>query len=88
MTITAIRTTKIWADTVQQRTCTHPQCRRTIYRAQNVRTGNYSPFDNRPVPLAVERELTTSRELWTINLAQAVSHFATCPGAQSFRRPR
>lgn len=85
---TAVRTTRIWADTIQQKTCTHPRCGRVMFRAQNVRTGNFSPYDHRPVALAIEQEIGTGREMWLIDLAQASSHFATCVGAKCFRRPR
>jgi hypothetical protein len=87
-TATTLRTTRIWADTVTQEVCRHPRCRRTIYFAVNVRTGNRSPFDNRPVPIAEQRELETGRVEWTIDLAQASSHFGSCVGAKFFRRPR
>lgn len=85
-TATKLRTTKIWADTVQQDVCR--RCGRTVYRAQNVRTGNVRAFDRRPVPLAEQPELETRRVELLVDLAQMSEHDATCVGAKYFRRPR
>lgn len=80
------RTSKIWSDTIRAELCKAAGCRRQIWFAQNIRTGNFMPFDVRPVPIAIETELGTGRESWLIDLAS--SHFASCSAAKQFRRAR
>lgn len=80
----APRVTRIWRDTIRQDTCRHAHCGKTIWFAQNVRTGHTMPFATYPVPLTVQPELETRREMWAVDLAQ--SHFADCVGAATFRR--
>jgi hypothetical protein len=78
------RVSVIWADTIRQGTCESPRCRKTIYFAQNVRTKKFMPFSRRPIPLAVQPEIETKREQWTVDLATV--HFADCVAAPAFRR--
>ncbi len=78
--------TEIWGDTIRQGVCKAPQCRRTIYFATNVRTTKDMPFSQRPVAVEIQPELETGRQQWTVDLKY--SHFADCPGAPGFRRPR
>lgn len=79
----AQRTSWIWSDTITQAVCREPRCRKTIWKAQNTRTGNYMPFATYPVALIVQPELETNREMWLVDLAQ--NHFADCVGAAQFR---
>ncbi len=81
-----MKTSKIWADTIRQDVCKSSSCRRVIYFAQVIKTGNVMPFDRRPVPIAAQVEIGTGREEWTVDLAH--SHFATCPAAPQFRHAR
>lgn len=81
-----LRTAKIWADTVKQDVCKSARCRQTIYYAQLVKSGEFHPFNDRPVVLAKERELQTDRESWLVDLA--ASHFGSCPAREQFRRRR
>lgn len=81
-----MKTTQIWADTVRQGECRSRNCHRTIYFAQNVKTGNDMPFDVKPEPLYRQLELETSREKWTVDLAH--NHFASCPDSSAFRRKK
>lgn len=78
------RRTKIWGDTIRQQVCKSVRCNKTVYFAQNVKTGTFMPFDGRPQALAVEVEIQTGREIWLIDLA--TSHFGSCVAAPSFRR--
>lgn len=80
------RVSRIWADTIRREVCKHAQCRKPIWFAQNVKTGNFMPFTGEPTPLSVQRELESNREEWTVDLA--ASHFADCPGAPGFRRKK
>lgn len=80
------RLTHIWADTIAPQLCDHPDCRQQIYFAQNVRTGTPAPYNTRPEPVMITRELGTNREQWTIDLNKTVNHFATCVGRNNFGR--
>jgi hypothetical protein len=51
-------------------------------------TGSKIPLDTTPIPIARELDLFTSCELWTVDLSQASSHFATCPDAARWRASR
>lgn len=80
------RLTQIWADTIRQQPCKAPSCGKTLWFAQNVRTGNYMPFVQKPVPVIEQPELETGRLKWTVDCG--LSHFVDCPGASGFRRRR
>jgi hypothetical protein len=82
----APKTAKIWADTLRRESCSYVRCAQVLYFAQLIKTQRWIPFTGRPTPLAQEQEIQTLRQIWTVDLAQ--SHFATCIGAQSFRRRR
>ena len=82
----AVKTTRIWGDSVRQDVCRDSRCRRVVFFAQNVKTGRFMPFDVRPAPLAVERELETGREMHVVDLAS--NHFASCIAAAGFRKAR
>lgn len=42
------------------------------------------PFDVEPSAVAVQQELETGRQRWTVSLEHA--HWTTCPGAKTFRK--
>lgn len=81
--MTVQRTTKIWSDTITPGVCRSRRCCRRIYFAEVVKSGRMMPFDQKPVALAVQPEIGTNREQWTVDLAG--SHFATCVAAPVFR---
>lgn len=74
---------QVWGDTVRQSTCRSRNCHKPIWFATNARTGTDMPFDVRPVVTAIQPELETGRQLWTVSLQH--THFATCVDAPSFR---
>jgi hypothetical protein len=86
--VTAPKLTKIWPDTIRPDVCRASCCGQSLYYAQNVKTGRWTPFNTRPVAIAVQPEIETAREIWTIDLAQTISHFATCKDALMFRKRR
>lgn len=83
-----LRTTTIWGDTIRHAICAEPSCRRRVWFAVNVKTGNPMIFDGEPLDarISVQPELGTGREAWLVNLTAA--HWGRCPGAAEFRRPR
>lgn len=78
------RTMWAWKDTIAQRVCRATSCGRTIWMAQNVKTGNFMPFVKPPEALASQRELETGREQVLLDLAHV--HWADCSARSVFRR--
>lgn len=82
--ITRTRTTWVWGDSVgRQVKCKDPRCGQWITWAENVRTGKRMCFDGTLVALKTATMLD-GRQQWEVDLD--TNHFATCPGADRFRR--
>ncbi|MEO8483091.1 MAG: hypothetical protein ABI634_12830 [Acidobacteriota bacterium] len=84
--MTTQRTMWIWADTIRQRACTARNCSKPVWFCQNVKTGNYMPFNRPPEALARQNELETNREQWLVDMVHV--HWADCAARHTFGRRR
>ena len=76
--------TRVFADTVTPGHCRDSRCGAAITFATNVKTGKVMPYDGELVALSTERDESSGRQVWVVDLS--TSHFASCPAAQRFRR--
>ena len=74
----------VWGDTVGRSTCRHDACRARITWAEGADSGRRMCFDGELVALKTEHR--DGRVAWLVDLAD--NHWATCPGADQFRRTR
>lgn len=79
-------TTLIYPTTRRLATCR--ACQKSIEFVQVVKSGKVMPFLAPVTPVATHRQETPTgpRELWEVDLA--TSHFADCPAAARFSKPK
>lgn len=83
VTTTKTRTIVILADTVGRARCRDDRCGAFITWAENAKTGRRMCFDGELVALRTDTD-ACGRQLWEVDLA--TNHWATCPGAERFKR--
>ena len=75
----------VWKKSINASTCRNPDCRRRIWWAELVTSRKRMCFDEEPVALA---ERTDGDGLTQVLVSLDQVHWATCPGAASFRKTR